>query len=314
MRAKIVLWDRKLRAYPPHLPYSSHCYCRNEAERDETLSEREMLATLGIKWSRKNQTQRIAAQQTSDMCGIINSRLQGTADEIKQHEGQRADPMSPNDRGGHVSLLMGQECYEGAKDPKDRAGCAGTGMTWIPGDAGQARKCAGDEVENQKYSRAIQTFGQAANVPKRPHIQHQVGDIEVNEERCDQSPPLPVYSQRAKVRAPIQQLLRAKCAESRDNHHSDENRRVRYDQRGRRPHTVAKGSHATIKLSNLRPSFLKSGYVHLGQARRETPRLLFRRRLKPHASSESKSLLEVEPNVKTLLHAIANGIYRNRYL
>ena len=143
---------------------------------------------------------------------VVDPNLQKPADEVVERKCERAQPMRPKHRGGYAHAASHQVSE---KRPQDFEYCPGRsdhGDAQIPCQARKARQQPGVKFSRANIHGPYSRSRQASDVPQRPHVEQQMRQIRVQEDRRQQPPQLPIDRVDAEIRTPAQQLLQIERA------------------------------------------------------------------------------------------------------
>ena len=150
-----------------------------------------------------------AADEAADVGRIVRVRIQEAGRQVEHQERQQRAAQVVDDGGRHAAVLAPHEREQAADDAEDRAGRAHAVHVRIPHHAGDAAAQAGDHVQRDEAQAAEQALDQLAHLPQRDHVERQVQQAAVQEQRREEPPRLAVQGPVAHVRAPIDELRRA---------------------------------------------------------------------------------------------------------
>ncbi len=259
MLLRVLFWSRAPGAERVHVPQARQQRGARYAQTSDKLWKRECLAVSGVQRTRRGPAEREAGEQPADMSGVVDSFREETVEKTVADEYGRAHPVCTDDAAWDERVGFRKECEERTEQAEDCTRGADARHGWIPDDTGQARQRTAGAVDKEQQPATEQSLRQPADVPERPHVEDHVREVQVDENRREQTPPLAAKGHRPDVRAPIGVLLRIEATqlaggEGHDEIHED----VCRHERGRDPGPLADFIEAAVEFAQLDPLLRKS--------------------------------------------------------
>lgn len=140
------------------------------------------------------------------MCGVIDSGPHHPEDEVVAGKGQHALQRGLDYCAWDGELAEFERGDQRAGDAEDGSRCACAVDVGVYEGAGEAGGHAANQVDGGERPATVHGFGHLAEAPEAPHIQSDVDDANVNEDRGEQSPPLATHGPRSVVGTPADEV------------------------------------------------------------------------------------------------------------